>query len=97
MIFASLAAIGAGLHVAAFFLEHETTLGPVATVASTTIPVAVYVVALYGIYAVFTRHADPFHLLLLAGTAVVLALSVVLAAAGSASARASSCSCSRRS
>jgi low temperature requirement protein LtrA len=82
VIFASLAAIGAGLHVAAFFLEHETTLGPTATVAATTIPVAVYVVALYGIYAAFTQHTDPFHLLLLAGTAVLLVLSVVLAAAG---------------
>jgi low temperature requirement protein LtrA len=82
VIFASLAAIGAGLHVAAFYLEHETTLGPTATVLSTTLPVAIYVLALYAIYAAFTRHADPFHLLLLAGTAAVLALSVVLAALG---------------
>jgi low temperature requirement protein LtrA len=82
VIFGSLAAIGAGLHVAAFFLEHETTLGVTATVASTTIPVAIYTLALYAIYTLFTRHADPFHLLLLAGTSAVLVLSVVLAAAG---------------
>jgi low temperature requirement protein LtrA len=82
VIFGSLAAIGAGLHVAAYYLEHETTIGPTATVLSTTIPVAIYIVALYAIYAAFTRHADPFHLLLLAGTAAVLALSVVLAALG---------------
>ena len=82
VIFASLAAIGAGLHVAAYYLEHETTIGPTATVASTTIPVAVYIVALYGIYAAFTRHADPFHVALRAGTAGVLVLSVVLAALG---------------
>ena len=31
VIFASLAAIGGGLHVAAFYLEHETTLGETAT------------------------------------------------------------------
>ena len=30
----------------------------------------------------FTRHADPFHLSLLAGTAALLILSVVLAAVG---------------
>ena len=63
-------------------LEHETTIGPTATVASTTIPVAVYILALYAIYAAFTRHADPFHLSLLAGTAAVVVLSVVLAALG---------------
>jgi low temperature requirement protein LtrA len=84
VIFASLAAMGAGLHVAAFYLEHDTTIGETATVASTTIPVAIYIVALYAIYAAFTRHADPFHLSLLAGTAVVLILSVALAALGAA-------------
>ena len=82
VIFGSLAAIGAGLYVAAYFLEHETTLGPTGTVLSTAIPVAIYVVALYAIYLAFTRHADPFHLALLAGTAAVIVLSVVLAALG---------------
>jgi low temperature requirement protein LtrA len=82
MIFASLAAIGAGLHVAALFLQHDTTIGETATVAATTIPVAVYLAALYGIYAAFTRHLDRFHLWLLAGTAGVLVLSVALAAVG---------------
>ena len=48
----------------------------------TAIPVSIYVVALYAIYAAFTRHLDPFHLSLLAGTAAVIALSVVLAAVG---------------
>ena len=82
VIFGSLAAIGGGLHVAAYFLEHRTTIGSTATVAATTIPVAMYFLGLYGIYAVFARHADPFHLSLLVGTAVILVLSVVLAAAG---------------
>ncbi len=82
VVFGALAAIGAGLHVAAYYLEHETTLGVTATVASTAIPVAVYVAALYAIYAVFTRHLDPFHLSLLVGTAGVIGLSVVLAALG---------------
>jgi low temperature requirement protein LtrA len=82
VVFGSLAAIGAGLHVAAFHLEHETTLGPIGTVLSTAIPVTVYLAALYAIYAAFTRHLDPFHLSLLAGTAGVIALSIVLAAIG---------------
>jgi low temperature requirement protein LtrA len=82
VIFASLAAIGAGLHVAAYYLENETTLGVTGTVLATAIPFAIYVFALYGIYAAFTRHRDPFHLTLIAGTAAVLVLSVALAALG---------------
>jgi low temperature requirement protein LtrA len=82
VVFGALAAIGGGLHVAAFYLERETTLGVTGTVLATAIPVSVYVASLYGIYAAFTRHLDPFHLSLLAGTAGVIALAVVLAAAG---------------
>ena len=47
----------------------KSTLGVTATV-------------LYGIYLAFTRHADAFHLTLLAGTAGVIVLSVVLAGLG---------------
>jgi low temperature requirement protein LtrA len=82
VVFGSLAAIGAGLHVAAYYLEQETRLGVTGTVLSTAIPVGIYTLALYGIYLAFTRHADPFHLALLAGTAGVIGLSVALAAAG---------------
>lgn len=82
VVFASLAAIGAGLHVAAFYLEGETTIGEVGTVLSTAIPFAIFIVTLYALYASFTRHADPFHLAVLAGTAAVLLLSVALAALG---------------
>jgi low temperature requirement protein LtrA len=82
VVFASLAAIGAGLHVAAYYLDHETTLGAVGTVLSTAIPFAIYTAALYALYAAFTRHADLFHLALLAGTMAVLVLSVALAALG---------------
>ena len=82
LVFAPLAAIGAGLHVAAYYLEHQTTLGPLGTVLSTAIPFAIYTAALYVLYWAFTRQADPFHLVLLAGTTAVLVLSVALAAMG---------------
>ena len=82
VVFASLAAIGAGLHVAAYYLERQTVLTDTGTVLCTVIPVTVYILALYGLYASFTRHADPFHVSLLAGTAAVLVLTVVLAAVG---------------
>jgi low temperature requirement protein LtrA len=82
VLFGSLAAIGAGLHVAAYYLEHETTLTLTGTVLSTAIPVAIYILVLYGLYASFTRHLDPFHLSLLAASAGVLVVAVGLAALG---------------
>jgi low temperature requirement protein LtrA len=82
VIFGALAAIGAGLHVAAYYLDHATTLTELGTVLCTVAPVAIYVLVLYGLYASFTRHLDPFHLWLLAGSAAVIAVSLVLAAVG---------------
>ncbi len=69
VVFASLAAMGAGLHVAAFSLEGEAELGTAAVVLGVTLPVALYVAVLYGLYSVLMRERDPFHLALLAGTA----------------------------
>jgi low temperature requirement protein LtrA len=82
VIFGSLAAMGAGLHVAAFTLEDEAHIGATATVLSVAIPFAIYVAMLFGLYSVLMRARDPFHLGLIAGTAGIVILSVVLAAAG---------------
>ena len=46
------------------------------------IPVAIFTLALYGLYSVLFRTADPFHLWLMAGTALLLVSAVLLAAAG---------------
>jgi low temperature requirement protein LtrA len=81
-MFAGLAAMGAGLHVAALYLEHETKIGAVDTVLSVALPVALYAGALYGVYSLVMREADPFHMRLLVGTAAILIASVVLATAG---------------
>ena len=97
VLFGSLAAIGAGLHVAALYLDRETALDELGTVLCTVVPVAIYLVVLYGLYASFTRHLDPFHLWLLGGSAAVLALSGRWRRLESASRSAYSCSCSRRS
>jgi low temperature requirement protein LtrA len=81
-IFGALAAMGAGLHVAAYQLEGEAAIGVTATVASVAIPVALYTVIFYGLYSVLMRAHDPLHLALIAGTLGLIAGSVVLAAAG---------------
>jgi low temperature requirement protein LtrA len=82
VIFGALAAMGAGLHVAALVLDDEATIGVTATVLSVAVPVAIYIAMLYGLYSLLVHERDPFHLGLLAGTAAVLVLSVLLAVAG---------------
>jgi low temperature requirement protein LtrA len=81
-MFGALAAMGAGLHVAAFTLEDEAKIDTTGTVLSVAIPVAVYVAVLYALYSVLIRTFDPFHIGLIAGTAAILVASVALAAAG---------------
>jgi low temperature requirement protein LtrA len=82
LVFAPLAAMGGGLHVAAYSLEDEAAIGTTAIVLSVAIPVAIFVVMLYALYSVLMREHDPFHLGLLAGTALVLLSAVLLAATG---------------
>ncbi len=81
-LFGALAAVGAGLHAAAYYLEHHSVLDTTGTVLSAAVPVALYVVLIYVLYYQLSRVFDPFHLLLLAGTAMVAVASVAMAAAG---------------
>jgi low temperature requirement protein LtrA len=80
--FGSLAAVGGGLHVAAFYLEHHTRIGAFGTVLSVAVPLAVFVLMLYATWTFLMRRQDPFHLGLLLATAAVLVLAVVLAKVG---------------
>ena len=82
LIFSSIAATGAGLHVAQYYLEGHSQLDITSTVLTVVIPVAVFTSLIYLMYAVSMRAADSFHLTLLAGTAAVLVAAVVLADQG---------------
>ncbi|MGH8939946.1 MAG: low temperature requirement protein A [Actinomycetes bacterium] len=82
VIFGSLAAVGAGMHVAALYLDHHTKIGAVGTVLSVAVPLVVFVLMLYSLWTVLMRQRDPFHIGLLLGTAAVLVLAVLLAEAG---------------
>jgi low temperature requirement protein LtrA len=82
VLFGALVAVGAGLHVAAFYVEHHSVLLVTGTVVAVALPVAVYIASYYALFVQLTRLFDPFHLLLLAGSAAVLVASVVMAASG---------------
>jgi low temperature requirement protein LtrA len=82
LIFGALAAMGAGLHVAALSLEDEAKISATGTVLSVAIPFAIYAASFYVLYSVLMRSRDPLHLVLMAGMAALVVLSVLLAAAG---------------
>jgi low temperature requirement protein LtrA len=82
LIFAAIAATGAGLHVAAYYIEHKAHIGAVATVLTVALPVFAYVALIFAFYVYLLRRMETFYLLLMAGTAAIVALAVVCAAAG---------------
>lgn len=82
LIFASLAAVGAGLHVAAYFIEGESTIGPVGTVLALALPVGIYTASIYALYRYLVRVTDWLHLLLLVTTLGILVLALVMASGG---------------
>jgi low temperature requirement protein LtrA len=82
LILSSVAAIGAGFHVAAYLVEGEATIGVPGAVAATAVPVLVFTLSYFGVYSLLVRAFDTFHLLLAAATVAILCLSVLLAMAG---------------
>ncbi len=82
VVFGAIVATGAGLHAAAYYIEHHSKLSAVSTVLSVAIPVAIYIAAVYVIYILLVGSTDPLHMLLLVLTGVVLVAAVVFAGRG---------------
>jgi low temperature requirement protein LtrA len=78
----SIVATGAGLHVAAYYIEHHSKLNSVETVLTVAVPVGLYTVSIYALYMLMVRAVEAFHVLVIVATVGVLALAVWLAAAG---------------
>ncbi len=79
---ASIVATGAGLHVAAYFIEHKSHIGPAATVLSVVIPVLVFIGSTFALYAYLVGTFDRFSILLLSATLVVVASAIAAAYIG---------------
>jgi len=82
LVVTAIVATGAGLHVAAYFIERRTVIGPLATVLSVATPVAAYIGLSYAIYYYLVRRSSRLDVWLLTGSAVVLVASVVAAQSG---------------
>lgn len=81
LIFSSIAAFGGGLHVAAYVIEGEATIGVIGAVLAVVIPLAVFTIAYFGIYSALLKRVDSFHLALAGGMLAVMAIAVIAATA----------------
>lgn len=81
-VFASLIAVGAGLHVAANVIAHHAHVDATFAVLSIAIPVLVYETFLFGIYALTVMQFDPFHIWLYLGSVAMLAAAVIAVSLG---------------
>jgi len=82
LIFGSLAATGAGLHVAAYVIEGVAHIGTVAAMLTVTVPVAIFSIALFTLYSLLLRQFDPFQIVLFAGSILMLVIAVGAVAYG---------------
>jgi low temperature requirement protein LtrA len=82
LIVTAIVATGAGLHVAAYFIEHKAHISPLATVFTVAVPVSIFLGLIYALYYYLVRRFDPFHLTLLGTTVAVLVAAVVAALSG---------------
>lgn len=82
VVLSALVAVGAGLHVAAYFFEGHSKLGTLGTVVTIAIPLAAFILSIYVVFAVLTRTLDTYHVGAILMTAAVIAAALVLAARG---------------
>lgn len=82
LVFMAIAGTGAGLHILGLYLEHESELSEATAVILLTVPVAIYLAAIYALHDVFIGRLDPLHLINAVVTFVLLAVAVVLAVTG---------------
>lgn len=82
LIVTAIVATGAGLDVAASFIDHKAHIGPLATLLTVVVPVALFLALIYALYYYLVRRFDPFHVWLLAATAGVIAAAVSAALSG---------------
>lgn len=82
LVFGSLAATGAGLHVAASAIEGTAHIDDVAAVLTVVVPVAVFLTMLFALYTYLMGRFDPFHIGLFIASIAVLVVAVLAVAAG---------------
>ena len=81
-LFGSVAAVGAGLHVAAYVIAGDAHVDTTFALLTIALPVLLFTIVLGVVYAMLIGRFDGFHAWLLAGSVAVLAIAVAVSAAG---------------
>jgi low temperature requirement protein LtrA len=76
LVVTAIVATGAGLHVAAYFIEHKAHISPLATVLTVAIPVSAFLVLNYALYYYLVRRGDAVHVVLAIATAAAVAAAI---------------------
>jgi low temperature requirement protein LtrA len=82
LIVTAIVATGAGLHVAAYFIQHKTVIGALATVLSVAAPVAAYIALSYAVYYYLVRRFYRLDAWLLGASVAVVVVTVAAAQSG---------------
>jgi low temperature requirement protein LtrA len=77
VVVASVVATGAGLHVAAYFIEHKAQIGALAVLLCAAVPVTMFLGSTYALNYHLVRKADRFHVWLLVATFALVAAAVI--------------------
>lgn len=81
-MYGTIAAVGAGLHTVALYVEHHSDLSKGATILTVAVPLALFLALVYGIAHYLMPGRDRFHYLLLWLSAGNIALAVALGYSG---------------
>ncbi|WEO78766.1 low temperature requirement protein A [Cryobacterium sp. SO2] len=82
LIYGSIVAVGAGLHVSAYVIEGRSSIGVVGAILAVAVPALLFSITMFTLYTFLLRTFDPFHIALLAGTVLLLVAAILLATAG---------------
>ncbi|SDH62150.1 low temperature requirement protein A [Agrococcus jejuensis] len=82
LVFAAIAAVGAGLHLGAYVIEGEAEVGYAEATRAVAIPVGIFLVAYVAIADILIRRVHRGHVVMLTLAIAVLALAVVLTETG---------------
>lgn len=86
VVFAAVAAVGAGLHVGAYAVEGDASIDNVGVVLTIAVPVAILTTAVFLLYSYVLGAFDAFHVPLFGAALLALAAAVAAAAAGASTA-----------
>ena len=82
VVFAAIAAIGAGLHVAALAIEGGSSLTDFQVILTIAVPLLVLWIALFALYSIVVRTFDPFHVPIFAASVLALVAACAAVALG---------------